>query len=269
MTPSDTPDHEQRLHALADGRLPPEQARAFLDALDAADRERVQHWKVQRQRLRALHSDLLTETPPPELSASAMRLQARINRQHRILRWGGIAAGWLLAFGLGWVGQAQLHAPAAPALAQNAPMQRFARAATVAHALYQPEQRHPVEVAASDQAHLLQWLSKRLGRKLQIPDLSAAGYELVGGRLLPGDDSQARAQFMYQNEQGLRITLYLGAMPRARAETGTGETRFHFAHNGHTHAYYWVDQGFGYALAADLPRASLLHLAALVHQQLY
>ena len=33
------------------------------------------------------------------------------------------------------------------------------------------EVAHPVEVGAAQEAHLLQWLSKRLGRKLAAPDL--------------------------------------------------------------------------------------------------
>ena len=43
--------------------------------------------------------------------------------------------------------------------------------------------RHPVEVAAAQQEHLGQWLSKHLGRPLKAPDFSTQGYELVGERL--------------------------------------------------------------------------------------
>jgi hypothetical protein len=37
------------------------------------------------------------------------------------------------------------------------------------------------------EAHLIQWLSKRLGRQLIAPDLTAGGFQLMGGRLLPAD----------------------------------------------------------------------------------
>jgi anti-sigma factor RsiW len=46
-----------------------------------------------------------------------------------------------------------------------------------------PAVRHPVEVAAAQQEHLGQWLSKHLGRPLKAPDFSTQGYELVGERL--------------------------------------------------------------------------------------
>jgi len=51
-------------------------------------------------------------------------------------------------------------------------------------------------------------LSKRLNRTLTIPSLHEYGFELVGGRLLPGEDGPA-AQFMYQNANGERLTLYM------------------------------------------------------------
>jgi anti-sigma factor RsiW len=133
--------------------------------------------------------------------------------------------------------------------------------------VYSPEVRHPVEVAASEQAHLVQWLSKRLGKPLAVPDLSVQGYQLMGGRLLPGDTG-ARAQFMYQDTSGIRLTLYLGALDTGPNGTAGGETAFRFTDDGPVPRFYWVDQGFGYALAGPLPREALLALARVVHGQL-
>ena len=76
----------------------------------------------------------------------------------------------------------------------------FAQRADVAYAVYTPEQRHPVEVAASEEEHLISWLSKRLNRPLSVPSLQEYGYSLVGGRLLPGEAGPA-AQFMYENPE--------------------------------------------------------------------
>ena len=52
----------------------------------------------------------------------------------------------------------------------------WARRAAVAHVVYSPEVRHPVEVAADQEAHLVAWLSKRLGTPLKIPRLDALGF---------------------------------------------------------------------------------------------
>ncbi|HEX7465011.1 MAG TPA: anti-sigma factor, partial [Usitatibacter sp.] len=68
--------------------------------------------------------------------------------------------------------------------------------------------RHPVEVDAKDQDHLVKWLSKRLDMALTVPVLSTEGFELLGGRLLPGNDGPV-AQFMYQDASGKRLTLYV------------------------------------------------------------
>lgn len=80
---------------------------------------------------------------------------------------------------------------------------RFSRArrAALAHAVYAPEVRHPVEVAAVEKAHLAAWLSKRLEAEVRAPDLGGAGFALLGGRLLPGEAlsgaaSLPAAQFM-------------------------------------------------------------------------
>src|SRR5206468_6297614 len=77
-----------------------------------------------------------------------------------------------------------------------------------AYLVYSPEVRHPVEVGAKEQDHLVKWLSKRLGLPLKIPVLASEGFELLGGRLLPGPDGPV-AQFMYQDASGRRLTLYV------------------------------------------------------------
>jgi len=221
-------------------------------------------WQAQRDQLKALHQDLLRAPVPEALQAAALRLAGRQAQQAQWWRWGGMAASVLFAFVLGWTGRAQWHGGPAQAAVQ-APTQRFAQQAALAHAVYQPEVRHPVEVGAAQQEHLVQWLSKRLGRPLQLPVLAPQGYELVGGRLLPGDTG-ARAQFMYQDGAGQRITLYLGALPSL--PSAAQETGFQFAEDGPVPGFYWTDAGFGYALSGQLSRAQLLELATAVYRQL-
>ena len=85
-------------------------------------------------------------------------------------------------------------------------------------------------------------------------------------RPAPGD-AGARAQFMYQNAAGERITLYVGAIDAAAAR-GQGETAFRYTTEGAVASFYWVDQGFGYALSGKLPRPGLLALAEAVYKQL-
>jgi anti-sigma factor RsiW len=264
-----TPIPEDDLHALVDGRLAPEAAAALRLRL-AADPQAeatVAAWQAQREALRDLYANMEELTMPASLLALADRAQRAQVRTSEWWRWGGMAAGLLLAFGIGWFASIQWHAgPGGAAMARAEPARQFAQQAAVAYAVFQPEVRHPVEVTAAQQDHLVQWLSKRLDRPLKVPVLKAQGYELVGGRLLPGDDG-ARAQFMYQDSAGQRITLYLGAV-KSSAGGDVRETAFRFLDDGPVPAFYWVDQGFGYAISGKLTREALQELARVVYGQL-
>ena len=47
------------------------------------------------------------------------------------------------------------------------------------------ETRHPVEVGADEEAHLVQWLSKHPGYRLIVPDLNSLGFRLMGRGCCP------------------------------------------------------------------------------------
>ncbi len=132
----------------------------------------------------------------------------------------------------------------------------------MAHVVYTPEVRHPVEVTAAQEQHLVGWLSKRLGAPLKAPHLSDVGYELVGGRLLPGDRGPV-AQFMYQDKNGQRLTLYV------KTEAGAGrETAFRFSQQGNVRVFYWIDRQLSYALSGEIGKPELLRVANAVYQKL-
>jgi anti-sigma factor RsiW len=141
---------------------------------------------------------------------------------------------------------------------------RFVRDAVIAHAVFVPETRHPVEVAASDEAHLVQWLTRRLGTPVKAPVLQSQGFRLLGGRLLPGADAP-RAQFMYEDTQGHRLTLYVTVFGEGQSPQ---ETAFRSVREGSVEAFYWIEGRLGYALSADLPAADVMALARSVYLQL-
>jgi anti-sigma factor RsiW len=86
---------------------------------------------------------------------------------------------------------------------------------------------------------------------------------LVGGRLLPGESGPV-AHFMYQTQNGHRLTMYV----RAEASKNR-ETAFRYARENNVSVFYWIDRDCGYALAsADLTREELLRVATLVYKQL-
>lgn len=208
--------------------------------------------KALSQALHQLYDPVLAE-PVPE------RLRARRRRW----RASAIAAVWaVLGLCAGMFAGWQLHA-ARVTVAPQAEVPAFVKRAAIAHATYSPEVRHPVEVGADQEEHLVAWLSKRLGAQVRAPKLEAAGYSLVGGRLLPGDNGPV-AHFMYQTAQGRRITLYV------RTEAAENrETAFRFAAEGNVKVFYWIDRKLGYALSsADLSKEDLLAVADAVYRQL-
>ena len=237
------------LHAFVDGVLDPtrsaEVAAYLADRPDAADRVRA--YRAQNEALHALFDHVLDEPVPAALM---------MRRPVRGWRTAALAASVLFAgVALGWVtrGAVVPAHQATPSLAHSA---------AIAHAVYSPEVRHPVEVGADQEEHLLRWLSKRVGTELRAPKLGQLGYNLVGGRLLSGPQGPG-AQFMYQETSGRRLTLYVSAQ-----EGNAADTAFRFSREGGISVFYWIDQNYGYALSGEIKRESLLAVATAVYQQL-
>lgn len=255
MTPEDRrPVTEDELHAFADGLLP-DGRRAAVEAhlaAHAGDAERVRSWTAATAALHSAFDGVLDEPVPARLAAAARparRLAPRL----------AVAAAILAAGGAGWLLRGAVGPGAAPAAEAGAPL---AHQAAVAHAVYVPEVRHPVEVGAAEEAHLVGWLSKRLGSSLRAPHLGGLGWDLLGGRLLPGDRGPV-AQLMYADAAGRRLTLYV-----ARAASGEAGTAFRFSQEGAVGVFTWVDRSMGYALSGELPRPELLRVADAVYAQI-
>src|SRR5215471_18629703 len=242
------PVNEAQLHSYVDGGLS-ESAKAEVEAWLRAhpeDAERVRTYAEQNTLLRTLFNPVLDEPVPAVLLALRPRAWPR---------YAAAAGIFALGAALGWLLRGEFVSP------QVVPVS-LARQAAIAHVVYAPEVRHPVEVGASEESHLVGWLSKRLGTTLKAPKLAPLGYELVGGRLLSGPQGPV-AQFMYQDGRGQRLTLYVS---RQRGEPR--DTAFRFSQENQVSVFYWVDGNFGYALSGEMKREQLLQVAEVVYKQL-
>jgi anti-sigma factor RsiW len=231
-------------------------ARAKLAAMAEGDPRlagKLAEWDRQDAALRTLYGPVAEEPVPQRLRA----ITARPIPARRMPRWLPqlAAAVLLLAIGAlaGWTGALVLS----PQPAQMA----LANEALRAHATFVVEVAHPVEVAASDEAHLVNWLSKRVGQKIKPPDLAKFGFQLMGGRIVPEAQGVA-AQLMYEDGSGKRLTLYVAREP------GSNETAFRFVEGDKANGFWWIDEGLGCAIFADLPREVLRSISVAAYEQL-
>ena len=280
------PMTEAELHAFVDGQLTPERQReieAYL-ASRPDEAQRADIYRAQKRELRALFDPVLNE-PLPQRVLDAARPRTpwylqRIAAGIAIALISG-AAGWGLRGGVSSESPSTVLSQQGPASITMASATGFAQRAAVAHAVYSPEQRRPVEVDAAHEDQLIAWLSKRMGAPIKPPHLQAVGYALEGGRLLPGGQGPV-AQFMYRDEAGSRLTLYVsnevgdlaapaGDVASSVSSTASGKntgTAFRFAREGKVNVFYWVEGPFGYAISADADRAALARVSGEVYRQL-
>lgn len=241
---------EAMLHAYVDGVLEEErreEVEAYL-ADQPAEAERIRAYQAQNEALRAYARTQALEPVPADM---VRPLRRRGGPWMKL----ALAATWLIVGGLaGWGARTWFE----PAAAQESPL---LRQAAVAHVVFTPEVLHPVEVKADQEKHLVTWLSKRLGTQLVSPQLSGVGFELVGGRLLAAESGPA-AQFMFQNQSGQRLTLYVRHVP------ATAEHAFmQYEREGSVGVIYWVKGPVGYALSGELEQPQLLRVAKSVYEQ--
>ncbi|MFO0992038.1 MAG: anti-sigma factor [Hyphomicrobiales bacterium] len=240
------------LHAYVDGEVPAD-LRAEIEMRMAQDPELaaiVEEWRKQKRLIREFYAPVLSEPLPPQLTS--IHKQSVPRRVHPLAAMAAAITLLLLGSIAGW-----FAAHRAISLEGDATL--VAEALT-AHKIYTAEVRHPVEVGASESDHLATWLSKRIGHSFKIPDLSAEGYTLLGGRLLAAA-GQPAAQLMYEDQSKRRITLFLVA------NSGNSETAIRIEQNGPLSACYWLDGPLGFAVAGELDRDQMMALAHEVYRQ--
>jgi len=174
----------------------------------------------------------------------------------------GVGIGWGTRFGTSVMTSSTPGAAIHSVSADGSEL--FARQAAFAHVVYMPEVGRPANMSSRAQEQdFVQWLSNRLGTNVHPPMLGKSGFELAGGRLMPGDDGGQVALFMYHNAQGERITL---AISHRLASSNT--TAFKLYQDGPVSVFYWVDGDFGYAVSGGIDRKVLLQVSHDVYSQL-
>jgi len=239
------------LHGYADGQLPPARAaevEAYIAAHPAAARQVEDYRAINAALHRALDGVLDEPIPAAHMDV------ARRRRPRPTLAAAASVAGLLIGLAGGWLLNDRLSADR-PATAE------LAGRAAAAYLVYAPEKRHPVEVSAADSDHLKAWLSNRLGMTFRLPRLSELGFELVGGRLMAGNDTPA-ALLMYEDAQGRRLVLYV-----SKDLPADGEHAMRYRRDAAAGVVYWSDGSNGFGVSGDFSETELMPAARVVRSQ--
>jgi anti-sigma factor RsiW len=248
------PITEEELHAFVDQTLDvrrKEEVAAYLDAhLEVA--KRVAAYSRQRELLKAGYAPIADEPIPPQLNLA--RIIERQRRPALASWWMAAAAAVLLCTGgvSGWSlhGVTQLQEGVAALAAE----------ASASYAVYAPDHLRPVEIQAPDRDALVDWTTQRLGRAIAIPDLSASGFRLMGGRIVATAHGPA-AMFMYDDDRGTRLVMLARPMVVDQNMPMAPQT------NGALNGYTWADKGLGYSLIGPAPPERLHPVADEVRKQ--
>jgi len=258
-------------------RVPPigeDEIEAFIDRRLALERQmEVEHFISDKpqigarvladqaliEELRERLAPIAAEPIPTRLRIATIAGKRRAIVRHRLKY--ALACGILVGVGMasGWAARGVSDGTFGSSASARVDTSEAA-AAIAAHRVFVVEKAHPVEVAAAQQAHLVQWLSRRVGHPLTVPDLTAEGYQLMGGRVLPAGD-RAAAQVMYENGAGHRLTVYIQS-------TQQPDTAFHFLQAQGFSAFSWIDGGLGFAMVGPMDRPDLLEIADSTYRQL-
>src|SRR5919112_1710613 len=205
------PVDDRDLHAYVDGCLDTQrriEVEAWL-AEDPASAERGNAYRSQIDQLHELFDDVLREPATPAMDDLQNRLSGRMAGNDDYRR------GWLRS----------------PFARMAAAVVLLLAGGTGGWVLRDPE---PTTVE-----------QQQPPLRIFGPDLSSAGFRLIGGRSLP-TATGAGAQYMYENDGKRRLTLFVGT-PKAGQEAA-----FSFVQKGDVSMFYWVEGSIAYALIGRL-----------------
>ena len=264
---ADTAFDDADLNGFVDGRIEPGRAAALSESLasDPQARARIDSWKRQNESLRTMFASVLFEPVPVRLMAGSVATArparapageaerppaSRMTGAVTTISVGAALVGFVLGalasigtddFGLfGRSASDTGRAPREQALASRS----LAERAIDSHRTFLSDAIRPVEMTAGEEPRLLRWLQHKVAATMRVPDLGRHGWNLVGGRVLPGPRGP-EAFLVYGNGPD-RMGLTISRMPVPRSAQV-------MAVDGPDPigAATWGDDVFGYALTSD------------------
>ncbi len=240
------------INAYADGELDSDERVRIekLLAQDADARRVLENIQRQKAALKRSFDPVLQEAVPHSLSAT---INGRGTRQ--LGPFAAMAASIaMLAIGAG-AGWFAAHETGSALVAD------LGKRALVAHEVYSVDVKHPVEVGANESDHIKAWLGKRIGTPIKIPNLAAAGYTFIGGRLLAAEDRPA-GQLMYEDANKKRLSIFLASNPTERDDS------IHVSEKDKFVSCYWADHDLAMAITGEMSKDEMMKLAQTVYDMM-
>lgn len=244
---------EHDLQAYVDGQLDDE-ARAAVErhlALHPAQAERVRQWRQDAQRLRAALESVRMPGDNPTLDPRAIRARRAARSRMRF----AMAASFVFCIGLGtfggWQARGWNASPGVPPMSD----------AVEAYRMVVVDGTAKVDFRPSSAGELQTWLTTRVGKSAVLPDLSAAGFRPVGGRLFATGHGAA-AMVLYQDDAGRTLSFYLRPPESAQHLMAAGERM-----DGQLLARYGSVNGMNYAVVGPADSLAQKAVVRALNQQ--
>lgn len=241
------PPSERDLHAYVDHQLSDTDRRVLETWLASQPDEaaQVRGWQQDAQQLRAALSGALQQPANPALDPAMIRLR----RQRQSRRHLASAAVLLIAVSVGgfsgWQAR-EMTLVRTSALPMTDALQ--------AYRLIAQQGMLPADYKVDGAGDMQRWLDRYFTQVSRLPDLTAAGFEPVSGRLLSTDEGPA-AMVMYEDASGHKVSFYVRPPGPKNTFLPKGSRS-----DGDLQADYWSGGGYNYAMVSpvDTPAAPLL-----------
>lgn len=244
------PPSELDLHAHVDHQLS-EADRLRLETWLAAHPQvalQVKAWQDDAKRLRTAMSGELQRAPNPELDPAFIRQRMRRSRYRHLATAATLLMAVCVGGFSGWQARELTLAGATPPMAD----------ALQAYRMFALDDNMASDWSAEKTSDAQGWLDRHFNRANRLPNLEAAGFKPVSGRMTTTEQGAA-ALVLYKDTEGRTLSFYIRP-PGAKNRLLPRGTRL----DGDLQADYWSGAGYNYAMvgpakdpAAQLAREAL------------
>ncbi|VVM67034.1 hypothetical protein PS662_01604 [Pseudomonas fluorescens] len=227
------PPSECDLHSYVDGHLSEtdRQALEIYLASNSVLYAQVQAWQLDAQRLRALMRDELHLAPNPTLDPAFIRKRLLPNRARQY----ATAAVVLMAVSVGGLCGWQMRGMS---MSGTPPMAD----AVQAYRMFALKDDVASDWKPSESSDVQDWIDANFASANRLPDLLAAGFKPVKGRLVSTEQGAA-ATVIYKDASGRTVSFFIRPPVSRRHPLPHGTRR-----DGELQTDYWSGNGYNYAV---------------------